>query len=170
MTNEEIVLNRLESKAKSLLHFKEPDRFTYYYESDFTARKNEFDELIKSMDGVETVKDRVYLLFQLGKNARTFRKNTLQCRIGANRSAQDIWRLYRYYFGEVDIFSIMRALYELSITDKKLGSYRCPTVRKQVFWLDNFPIPETHSKADLGVPLSEWKDIGLNQNEQTKAG
>ncbi len=175
MNNEEIVLKRLENKAQGELHFKETiNKDDYCTCSDCIYRYNEAVNLIKNMKtnlaSKTTVKDRVYEIMLIGRKVITLNsRNRFQCKRGANRSAQDIWRIYRYYFGDIDIFSIMRALYQLSKVDRKLNGYRCPNVRKQVFWLvGNGGQLEDHKKADLGVALKDWKDIGIGYEEITK--
>lgn len=164
MTNEEIVLKRMEKKAKSPLHFGLQERYMYWNDYEYRNAKSNFNAAINLIKQAKTVKDKVYAIILAGYKARTYKNNSCQCKTGANRSAQDIYRIYKYYFPDenIDIFSIMRALYQLSIVDGKLGTYRCPTVRKQVFWIREYwGNLEYHNKADLGVPLKEWENIGL---------
>jgi hypothetical protein len=162
MTNEEIVLKRLERKAKTPLHFKEPRGYDYWLNEQFVSAKIRFTKEINELKETKTVEDRVYAIFKVGNHTPTVKGNVTQCHAGANRSAQDIWRIYKYYFGGIDIFSIMRALYQLSVVYRKLNGFRCSTVQKQVFWLSNMGGDlETNDKADLGVALKNWEKIGL---------
>ena len=98
-------------------------------------------------------------------------KNRFQCKPNARRSAVDIWRIYKNYFGDIDIFSIMRALYELVYIDWVLSTIRCCTVRKQVFWIPAMEgfygrIIKDNLNSELGVNIKEWKNIGLEEREE----
>lgn len=169
MTNEEIVLYRLSKKALSPLHFVEPNKGDYCYYNNYDNDLKLFKLNMESLkNGSTKVIDRVYTLITLGNKYRTYTKyNKFQCNRGARRSAQDLLRLYINYFGEIDIFSIMRVLYKLSVVERRLNSYRCPNVRKQVFWIRDYNCLETNHKADLGVPLKDWQEIGLNNESKT---
>jgi hypothetical protein len=178
MTGEEIVLNRMKKKAKSPLHFKEPayENYRYYYDSrEYFNRQMakwqmaKFNECKSNLEKAITVHDRVNEILLFSHSFPTYsNRNRLQCNQGARRSAQDIWRTYIYYFGDIDIFSIMRELYKLAIREKKFSTFRCCTVRKQVFWYERNPSCfEVYNKADLGVPLKEWENIGKNFEYET---
>jgi hypothetical protein len=166
MTNEELVLSRINNNCwigKSKLHFKEPERSQYYYGWDYEENKTKYATNIKLLNSAKTVEDRIMAIINLG--ARTYdERNRYQCRSGARRSTVDLWRIYKYYYDEnVDIFTIMRALYKL-VTDSKLSTYRCPTVRKRVFWRFNeYPHKDLYVSAEIGLPMTEWEHIGENK-------
>lgn len=167
MTNEEIVLKRMEIKTKSPIHFGIP-KYENWWDKDYFFQERMLLE--RSEDDLKIIDDeysRVFELIRIANKYSTYHSNgKFQCHAGSNRSAQDIYRLYENYFGNADIFNIMRQLYKIAIIDKKVSTFRCCTVRKQVFFFDTYPlITETWWKADLGVPLREWENIGLNGNE-----
>jgi hypothetical protein len=164
MSNEEIVQERLEKHSTAPLKFGEPRREDYYWDNDYIGRVDKFNKDLEILKNQNSVIERVKYIIKIGEN--TYHMNgRYQCHAYANRSARDIYRIYIYYFGEIDIFSILRALYKLAVEERYIQTYRCPTVRKQVFWLyERFASKalEIDNKADLGVPVREWKDIGLN--------
>jgi len=176
MTNEEIVLTRLKKVAQSPIYFKRMGGILEYTGGctcDTCAKMYEkylqdYDFFYEKMVNSSSVYDRVWNIIVLTYKTPTFCRNRKQCRKGANRSVQDIWRIYKNYFEDIDIFSIMRVMYQLSVVERKLGTYRCPAVRKRVFWKNNFDRLDINinTKADLGVALKDWKYIGLNNETQ----
>jgi hypothetical protein len=165
MTNEETVLSRIENNrflGKSKLHFVEPEKESYYWEPEYKLEMERFNERLSRLKSASTVKDRVFAIISM--RFKTYdERNRYQCRSGARRSTLDIWRIYKYYFDEVDVFTIMRALYELTIGERMVSTYRCPTVRKRVFWLyREYGNIDRTVKAELGVSIDEWQNIGLN--------
>lgn len=166
MTNEQLVLNYLDKKwtGKSPLHFKEFERSAFGSLIDWNNYKNRIDNCMRVLnDENSSVKDRVSAI--IDHRGQTYdNRNRYQCHANARRSVVDIWRIYKYYCGDIDIFSIMRVLYEITITTK-LSTYRCPNVRKRVFWNDTFSLngyKDLDVEAETGVPLTEWKNIGEN--------
>lgn len=172
MTNEEIVLEKLNNNkflGKSPIHFDAIiTSDSWWTETEKSFYLETFNKKIQGLKSLESVLDRVREIINISKGYRTYnRYNNFQCYAGARRSTTDIWRIYKYYFGEIDIFSIMRALYQL-VTKEDLRTYRCSTIRKRVFWKERWGAKDLNVKAELGVPLSEWENIGINY-EQTKA-
>jgi hypothetical protein len=171
MTNEQIVMDRWNSNrflGKSAVEFR-ITRNRYYLDEYFSRVKIEFEQRIEALKKIENIVDRVNEILQISRSYPTYfaGTNRFQCRSGARRSTIDVWRIYKNYFDEVDLFTIMRALFIL-VNDKDLNTFRCPNIRKRVFWFDLYGGKDYYVRAELGVPLSEWKDIGLNQNEQTE--
>lgn len=168
MTNEQRVMenwNRNRFLGKSAVEFRVSNNYT----GDYGNRLNlELKERIEALKKIDNIVDRVNKILLISRHYSTYIVGTsrFQCRPGARRSTVDIWRIYKNYFEEVDIFTIMRALYVL-VNDRNLNTIRCSTVRKRVFWYDSYNNKDFYIRAELGVPLSEWKEIGLNQNEQT---
>lgn len=170
MTNEEIILNKIATNNKlgSLpIMFRSgiPKKSLFYYNMDYIAMVEQQYE--KDMKKLETLKDNGNVLDRVNeitliKSPTYYTNGRFQCHGAARRSTIDIWRLYKYYFGDIDIFSIMRALFEL-VLNHKLNTYRCPDIRKRVFWRDSYGnTVDLQTPAELGVPFSEWKNIGLN--------
>lgn len=117
------------------------------------------------------IKGNIYnLLYFSRKNDTFFVTNRKQCRRGALRSAQDLWRLYKYHFNkDMDLFSIMRAVYELLCTDKLISGHYCSVVRKFVFWTnrmgDGGHFYDYASLGDLGVPFKQWNNFEISQEK-----
>ncbi len=177
MTNEEIVLDRLNNRwlGKSPIQFKPQLLFYTYFcssekekESAQKRFEKSFDKDIEDLKSKITIEDRVIKILEMW-GYQTYIKNRFQCKASSRRSAPDIWRIYRNYFGEIDIFSIMRVLYELSIVDRKLSTTKCNNVRKQVFWIPSMEggnlYQELNSISELGVNIREWKNIGLKEED-----
>jgi hypothetical protein len=156
MTNEEKVLDKINNNrwfGKSPLYFR-----------TFTDIEN------ADLHSINDITERVYKIFTISKYSATLdSRGRYQCCGGANRSTGDVWRIYKYYFGDIDIFTIMRALYKL-VSDSRLGTFRCSTVRKRVFWLINgtYTCRNFDDPAEFGVPLRDWKDIGLSNDQTTQ--
>lgn len=165
MTNEEIVLNKLSSGrlGKTPLKFSIPSRENYNYFDDtfYDNFKFRFDEEIKDFMELKGVNNRILGIIKLSEHYRTYYENgRFQCSANSRRSTVDIWRIYKYYFGDIDIFSIMRALYYV-VKCKNVNTYRCPDIRKRVFWKDDYIEKDVIPAAELGVPFKEWENIGL---------
>jgi hypothetical protein len=172
MTNEQIVMERWNNNrflGKTSVEFR-VTRDVYFYEEQFNRVKLELDTRIESLKKIENIVDRVNEILIISRSYPTYftGTNRYQCKAGARMSTIDIWRIYKNYFEEVDIFTIMRALFVL-VETTNLNTFRCCTVRKRVFWFENWAEKNYDVRAELGVPLIEWKDIGLNQNEQASA-
>lgn len=163
LTDEERVLKRLKNMAKSTLRFKEPVIQDYgeLLRVDYNIALEVFHEDMKHLMSCKTVKSRVLAIFEMCSDNSTYQNNKFQCKGGARRSAHDIWRIYRNYFGEIDIFPIMRAMYDLTYNENKLGCHFCGYVRKQVFWLGGGIINDDYLRADIGVAFKNWEKIGL---------
>lgn len=166
MTNEEIVLSKLNNNrflGNKPIHFDIEKNGYWFSEIDKQSYVNEFKRKIDVLKSQTSIVDRVRKITHMSYN--TYHENgKYQCRAGARRSTCDIWRIYKYYFGDIDIFSIMRALYKL-VYDGELNTYRCPDVRKRVYWHDSWRTRNLDEKAELGIPMTEWKDIGLNYGQ-----
>lgn len=155
MSNEEIVLEKLKKKAVTPLHFRDNDED---YDLEFKADIKELKEL-------DDIVDRIRTILVLSTKYETVNKwSKHQCYEGARRSAQDIYRLYIYYFDDkTTIFDIMRGLYKLLESNGTLNVMYCNNVRKLVFYFNKYwRYADTHTNGDLGVCIGNWKDIGLN--------
>jgi hypothetical protein len=88
--------------------------------------------------------------------------NRKQCRDGARRSAGDIYRIAKYYDPDIDIFSVMRILYNMATSDKVSSGY-CSTIHKRVFHRSEYGIylSGTCITDELSLVLKNWKNIGL---------
>lgn len=172
MTNEEIVLDRLSRLAVSPLHF---DLGTGYYYGDAMITRKGLEHDIENLKSKISIEERVLEILSLYRYPTYEQNKSFQCKSRARRSVQDIWRIYKNYFGDIDIFPIMRALYTLSKgVNKKLNSIHCCTVRKQVFWVhgmensyygDDIHTVTDRAKSHLGVPLRQWRNIGLKEGD-----
>lgn len=157
MTNEEVIMARFAKKAKGDLHFRSND-----WKGDNFLRN------VRELRATKSVKDRVLKILLLAEIFNTNNKyNRFQCRFGANRSVEDICRLYHYYFGEFDLFEIMRSLYAL-VKDNKVATDRCTVIFKQVFWINDDSYREwehndINVKADWGVPFKDWNKLGIKE-------
>lgn len=168
LSNKEKVLHKLSTNkflGKTPIRFRPPNRFdyfsTYHYDQDVRNFENVIDKLKAHTDVVS----RVFNIIETSRHHATQypNNNRFQCRGGARRTACDIWRLYKYYFDEnVDIFTIMRALHAV-VMEYSVNTYRCPDIRRRVFWVDGYTVKDFEAKAELGVPFSEWKTIGLEE-------
>lgn len=151
MTNEEIVLKRLSKRGRSPLRF-----------GGVNGISENITNMINHLKNKKSVYDRVYEILRLSRYLQTYDShNKFQCYGSARRSAQDIWRIYKYYFGDIDIFAIMRVLYYL-VHEENLSCTRCCTINKLVFYFENYKLVQENLKGDLGVPLKFWKNIGLS--------
>lgn len=164
MTNEEIVLSKLNGNrflGKNPLHFDvQPENQIFYFShQDYENYKKNFEGALDKLKSLTEPIDRVRQITLMKYNTYHF-NNRFQCYGHARRSTCDIWRIYKYYFGDVDIFTIMRALYQLVVSED-LNTFRCPDIRKRVYWRESYGEKNIHVAAELGVPLSEWKNIGL---------
>jgi hypothetical protein len=117
----------------------------------------------KPLNSDTTVEERIFSLLKHCRISNTVVNGHFQCREMANRSTQDLWRLYKnYYDRDATIFTVMEALYQL-ITKKKLSGNFCSNVRKLVFWIDPYPYfgsTSVEESFELHVPLNRWKNIG----------
>jgi len=158
--------------GKSPLHFTEQDYFftevgkplsldeiKESFESSLSDEDIEFYESRKEDDRLYKVR----LLLYSAWHSPTYNKyGKRQCRMGAYRSATDLFRLYKYYFPkeEIDIVDIMRALYNLDLLGC-IGGQFCSTVRRQVFWdvmnNDDYGIIDDDYCNELAVPFFQWK-------------
>lgn len=154
MTNEEIVKEKLEKLPSSPI----------YFQADWN--RITFQNRIRDLRESKSVRDRIAKIMELSVEYESYIGNRFQCGRGRRRSAHDIWRIYENYFGETDIFVIMRELYNLTVKEKLFNTIRCSTICKRVFWYksrDVFSVREYEpwAKAELGVKFTEWKNIGL---------
>ena len=170
MTNEEIVLERLKNPflGKYPIHFDATNNLYYFhYVNSLDNYKQMLKDDIDILKSETSVKDRVYKILSMYRYPTYSIKNRFQCKPNARRSTADIWRIYKNYFGDTDIFSIMRALYELVYIDRKLSTIKCCTVRKQVFWIPEMEgygrTIRDYLNSELGVNLKEWENIGLKE-------
>lgn len=168
MTNEEIVLSNIsERKSRYRFLFKLMDRRYFCCDMHYKEAVDSFQYDVDKVKNATTIEDRVLAILKCGKST-FFESGGYQCKSGARRSTLDIWAIYKYYFGQIDVFTIMRTLYKLVNTVPDLNTYRCPNIRKRVFWFYEYrPTKDMDVKAELGVPMSEWEHIGENMNEQT---
>jgi hypothetical protein len=173
MTNEEIVLKKLENPflGKHPIYYKASEMYSLGW---FGLSKENYEmNLKKDLEDLESkpdVKSRVGKILSMYDYPTYSVKNKFQCQPKARRSAVDIWRIYKNYFGEIDIFSIMRTLYEIVFVDKTVSTIKCPTVRRQVFWLPKMERwhdrqIEIYSISELGVNIKEWENIGLKESD-----
>lgn len=88
-----------------------------------------------------------------------------QCHVGANRSAHDIYRMYKFYFpkSKITLFRIMKALYSLNDMLLVDGAF-CHDIEKAVFW----PSYGLHIQREeeiwacnneLGIPFCRWGEL-----------
>lgn len=82
-----------------------------------------------------------------------------QCRGGANRSAMDIWRHIKYYQPDIDLFSVMRGLFNYD--GNEYVRQVCPTVHKRVFYInyDNRNYND-YNKDEFSLLWDDWEKIG----------
>ena len=78
-----------------------------------------------------------------------------QCKRGAYRSVLDMWRTIRYYYIDVDLFSVMRFM----STSSDICRDYCSTVRKRVFCPGTASYAE-HVPDEFGLKLWDWRRIG----------
>lgn len=164
MTNEEIVLSNINTRTKNMrFKFLPPNRVDYFDGRSYEGQLELYNDFIKDLKETPDVKSRVYKIMKYGRTTY-YETGRYQCHSGARRSTLDIWKIYKFYFGDIDVFSIMRVLYELVKTDPDLNTYRCPNIRKRVFWFYSgyFKEKDMNVRAELGVPMSEWEHIGEN--------
>jgi hypothetical protein len=170
MTNEQVVLDKINNNrflGKSKLHFVEPSNEDYYFRFEYENELRKYNERLAGLKSTSTVKDRVNAIINF--KFKTYdERNRYQCHANARRSTLDIWRIYKYYFDEVDVFTIMRALYELTIKERLVSTYRCSTVRKRVFWpYRDYGWIDKYVGAELGIGIDEWERIGLDNEQVT---
>lgn len=88
-----------------------------------------------------------------------------QCHVGANRSAHDIYRMYKFYFpkSKITLFRIMKALYSLNDMLLVDGTF-CHDIEKVVFW-PSYGLRITHEEEvwtcdnELGIPFCRWGEL-----------
>lgn len=173
MTSEEIVLKRLKnpSLGKYPIHYKATADYGLCWfglslENYEMNLKTDLDDL----QSKTTVKDRVNKILTMYNYSTYSIKNRFQCKPKSRRSVVDIWRIYKNYFEDIDIFPIMRTLYELVYIDRTLSTIKCSTVRKQVFWFPNMEHSEhiyigNCQNSELRIKIRYWKNIGLNEGD-----
>lgn len=163
MTNEEIILEKISSVrvGKTPLKFSIGSRDDYWSLQQYQASTEHLEEKIKYLKSIKDITMRVDEIIDLAESYKTYTEDgKFQCGACCRRSTVDIWRIYVHYFGETDIFSVMRALYDL-VMDNDLNTYRCPDIQKRVFWYDeDNSEADLDVKAELGVEIREWKEIG----------
>ncbi len=164
MTNEEMVLDSIKYKVKnrklSALRLSFPTYFSI--QGNLTMETSLIDEL-KSQVSIE---DRIYNIVKL--SSRTFgtvhyKSGSYQCKPSARRSALDIMRIYKFYFEDIDLFTVMRTLYKL-VEDRKLSTMKCPTIHKEVFWVQssNWDGSSNWEDTELNIKFNSWRTIGEN--------
>ncbi len=161
LTKEQIVLKNMEKAAKSPLRFGVMDMY-YFPQSQVSL-----EEEIKELKQKTTLYDRIHLILWIAGRYGTYDEhNRKQCHGGARRSLFDIKRIYEYYFGEVNVFDIMRVLYQLAVKEKKIYTMSCWTTQKLVFWThrnDGGTERRITAKREVGVPVKDWENIGLTE-------
>lgn len=155
MTNEEIVLGSISNKIKyrklSALKFRDDGRIN-------------FNDDINHLKNLQSIDDRVYEIVCLCRRYITihYKGENFQCRSGANRSAVDIMCIYKFYFGDIDLFTILRTLYRL-VSERRISTLKCSDIHKQVFWKrglgDNYSM--YYETTEFGIKFDEWMNIGL---------
>jgi hypothetical protein len=142
-TKKEIVLLHLKGRAKTPICFEDvPIEFLHTFTDDINSN--------------------VYSLLYLSRSyATTSLSGRKQCRYGARRSAQDLWRLYKYYVDpEIEIFPIMKAIHSLVYDLKKISGQYCNVVRKTVFWTSSYGLfLNRQDSGDLGIVFEEWDSL-----------
>ena len=160
MTNEEIVLSNINNRTKNMrFMFLHPRKDNYPFGRIHEEQLEKYNNFIKDLKSTADIKSRVHKIIIYGK-ATFYETGRLQCKSGARRSTLDIWKIYKFYFGDIDIFSIMRVLYDL-VKNGNVNTYRCPNIRKRVYWIDIWKYKDYDVLAELGVALKEWENIGL---------
>ena len=151
--------------GKSPLHLRERNIVGFYgWESPKAAnyRKLTLEE-IKERVGLEenpTLPQKVFFLLMAATEWSTFSGSHFQCRVGASRSANDLYRLYQYYFPEdnIELIDVMRALHQLALDDLIAGHY-CWTTKKMVFWEDDGDVIDKEYYGELKIPFREWNTL-----------
>jgi hypothetical protein len=154
----------LKNKSVSPIRFQ--TRWTEYnfeysggrYEQKAVIRKlSDFAELLKKDD--RTVAQKVFDLMKVSSSVPTaYAKNgSRQCRAGASRSALDLWRLYRFYFGDIKFREILNALYHLNEEAGDISTQFCGTVHKRVFWIGDGDNYDREYMDEFGLKFPEWQ-------------
>jgi hypothetical protein len=144
MSNEEIVMQRMSGKAKTPIHLENDEHIVI----KMTAFPRVEDNIVELLSGCLQFKSYT----SMGR---------IQCRERANRSPQDLWRLYKYYFDpNIEFFSILRALY-LLVDKRRISGNYCFVVRKFVFYSSSYgSFYDRNLIGDVGVPFDFWENIG----------
>ncbi len=164
MTNEQIVREKLKNLETRKLRFANISIFNELEDDDDLLESAE-----KELKHAKSIENRIYKIIELARNFGTIDGKEVQCEQDKNRSAEDIWRIYNYYFEKIDIFTVMRALYKLVLESGKIISFVCYVIDKQVFVIDTWGDPEDNEvfkENELGVRLAEWRLIGLKGEQQ----
>lgn len=124
--------------------------------------------VIDTIDGVEKLDD-IRLIHTCLRMSSEFKSVTptslkkkngaFECYNGARRSSLDLWRHAKFFRPEIDIFTVMRALYYLQEEEKSIASHFCSQVRRRVFWRGNGGYRWAYD--EYGLKIEDWKTIGL---------
>ena len=166
MNNVDIVLDKLSRINISPLHFNVSKlQYPWWMENHYKRELRELVYKVQKLKEIKYIHSRVYQIISLCENYNTYHPNNrFQCNAGRNRSALDIYRIYKYYFDD-DIFGVLRALYKITAEKRDISTHRCSDVRKQVFFIDRCPpiIREIDENSGLGVTMRNWENIGLGE-------
>lgn len=136
-------------------------------EYTFEQRIKEFEDRIDIDSKINTVEDRVLFLLFMCENYETASRSSYpQCRMGARRSANDLFRLYKHYFTDdssIEVIDIMRALYKL-VSNDSIGGQYCGNVRKMVFWYGGETVYDDDI-SEFGVGFEDWGNLYRKDKE-----
>lgn len=158
----------------SPIYFVEENSF---FGGNATTKILKFKDLLKYIDMVHikavsthvtirSVEYRVEMLLRIAYfEFDSYSKGERQCYVGANRSAHDIYRMYKFYFpkSKITLFRIMKALYSLNDMLLVDGTF-CHDIEKTVFW-PSYGINITHEEEawtcdnELGIPFGRWGEL-----------
>lgn len=154
-------------KVNNYLNSSLVDSLSPLYFNGYESPKDEFDP---DKYSIEKMIERVLLL---SREYSSYDRETKECETGEDRwrSVIDIWRHIIYYYPNIEIFDVMRGIYNIRYN---LGGQFCTTVLRRTF---RFSLPGeecTHSRFQkaremtgyYGKPTDEfdlvwddWKDI-----------
>lgn len=118
-----------ENRKKVMRYLENYAEITPLTFDGYESKVDEFN--IEKHSVVDMVKRALFLT----KAYSSYCDGDYDCASGKMRSALDIWRHIKYYYPTIEIFDVMKALYELN-HNKDIYGHFCTDVGRRVFKLE----------------------------------
>lgn len=112
-----------------------------------------------------SIRDAVKEALMLSRNFGSYNPsiNRMETTPGRMRSSLDIWRHLKSYYPDIDIFSVMEAIYQLR---RNLYGHYCITVKRAVFkWANDLADMQSFYCNDYHMTFNGWKKLHEASNE-----
>jgi hypothetical protein len=159
MTYSRYMIGTPEEKVMAFLstHGNKPLVFGTTYVNSFSHTEVDEHGKVEPKCDIDNIKGMVeFVLYNAQyRDTKLLRGGRLQCSRGAARSVTDVWRCIIFYNKDIDIFSVMRAIRAMNVSN----SY-CSTVNRRVFEYGSYNFHNTYNLDEFGLLWKDWATIG----------